>query len=101
MEFGVVPVPLAPGVQGPMSPVDCDVIAIPRGCRHVEAAWRFIDFAQRDGLAIICRLQGKHTPIKNPPPNFTRDTQIWKWKFLKNLRRPPYTFIQPRHPDME
>lgn len=96
MEFGVVPVPLAPGVPGPVSVVECDVIAIPRGCKHVEAAWRFVDFAQRDGLAIICRLQGKHTPIKNPPPNFREGHPNLEVGIFEQFAASPYTFIQPR-----
>jgi len=96
MEFGVATIPVAPGVPGPVSLVDCDLIAIPRGCRHVEAAWRFIDFSQREGLAIICRLQGKHMPIKEPPPNFRAGHPNLEVGIFEQLAASPYTFIQPR-----
>jgi len=96
MEFGVAPAPAAPGMPVPVSLVDCDVIAIPRGCRHVEAAWRFIDFSQREGLAILCRLQGKHMPIKNPPPNFHVGHPNLEVDLFEQYAASPYTFIQPR-----
>ena len=96
MEFGVVPVPVPSDVPGPVSLVDCDVIAIPRGCRHVEAAWRFVEFTQREGLAILCRLHGKHMPIKNPPPNFHAGHPNLEVGIFEELAISPYTFIQPR-----
>ncbi|MFC1713172.1 extracellular solute-binding protein [Candidatus Poribacteria bacterium] len=95
-EFGVAPAPAAPGIPGPVSVVDCDVIAIPRGCRNVEAAWRFIDFSQREGLAILCRLQGKHMPIKEPPPNFRDGHPNLEVGIFEEHAASPYTFIQPR-----
>ena len=69
---------------------------LPRGCRHVEAAWRFVDFSQREGLAIICRLQGKHMPVKEPPPNFGAGHPNLEVGIFERLAASPYTFIQPR-----
>ncbi|MBM3211882.1 ABC transporter substrate-binding protein [Candidatus Poribacteria bacterium] len=95
IEFGVVPPPIAQGVPGPVTLVDCDVIAIPRGCRNVEAAWKFIQFTQREGLAIICRLQGKNMPIKEPPPSFHIGHPNLEVRIFEELAASPYTFIQP------
>jgi ABC-type glycerol-3-phosphate transport system substrate-binding protein len=96
MEFGVAPAPSAPGVPGPVSQMDSDVIVIPRGCKHVEAAWRFVDFTQREGLAILCRLQGKHMPVKRPPPNFREGHPNLELEVFERIAASPYTFIQPR-----
>jgi hypothetical protein len=96
MEFGVAPAPAARGVPGPVSQMEADVIAIPLGCRHVEAAWRFVDYCQRDGLAILCRLQGKHMPVKEPPPNFTEGHPNLELEVFERIAASPHTFIQPR-----
>lgn len=96
MDFGVAPFPTAPGVPGPVSLVDCDVIAIPRGCPHPEAAWRFVEFSQREGLAIICRLQGKHMPIRNPPPDFREGHPNLELEVFEKVAASPHAFIQPR-----
>jgi len=98
LEFGVAPFPCAAGVPGPRSQMDCDVIAIPRGCRHPEAAWRFVEFSQRDGLAIICRLQGKHMPTKESPPHFREGHPNLELDVFERVAASPYSFIQPRIP---
>jgi len=96
MEFGVAPFPTAEGVPGPVSLVDADVITIPKGCRHPEEAWRFVEFSQRDGLAIICRLQGKHMPVKEPPPNFRDGHPNLELDVFEKVAASPHAFIQPR-----
>lgn len=96
MDFGVAAPPAAEGVPGPVSLVECDVIAIPRGCRHPEAAWRFVDFTQREGSAVICRLQGKHMPVKEPPDNFREGHPNLEVGIFEELAASPHTFIQPR-----
>lgn len=95
MEFGVAAPPAAPGVPGPVSLVECDVIAIPRGCRHVEAAWRFVDFTQREGLAILCRLQGKNMPVREPPPHFHDGHPNLEVGIFEQLAVSPYSFTMP------
>ncbi len=96
MEFGVAPPPVAPGIKGLVTNVECDVIAIPRGSKHVEAAWRFVEFTQREGSAILCRLQGKHMPVKEPPADFRHGHPNLELAIFERLARSPDTFIQPR-----
>jgi multiple sugar transport system substrate-binding protein len=96
MEFDAAPAPVAPGVEGPMSYVECDVIAIPRGCKHPEAAWRFIDFTQREGSAILNRLQGKHMPVRIPPANFRDGHPNKELAVFERVAISPHSFIQPR-----
>lgn len=98
LRFGVAPFPTARGVPGPRSFLDADVIAIPKGCRHVEAAWRFVQFAQGKGLEILCRLQGKHMPIKHPPPYFYQGHPNLELSVFERVAASPYSFILPQLP---
>ena len=96
MEFGVIPFPAAEGLAGPMSLVDCDVIAMPTGCPHPEEAWQFIRFAQTEGLAILCRQQGKHMPLKHPSENFRVGHPHLELAVFERVAASPHSFIQPR-----
>jgi multiple sugar transport system substrate-binding protein len=96
LAFGVAPAPAAPGIPGPVGHVECDVIAIPRGCRHPDAAWRFVEFTQREGAAILCRLQGKHMPQREPPPGFYEGHPNLEVRTFAELAGSPHAFIQPR-----
>ncbi|NOY83121.1 MAG: ABC transporter substrate-binding protein [Kiritimatiellaeota bacterium] len=98
MHFGVAPFPTARGVPGPRSFLDADVIAIPRGCRQIEAAWEFVRFAQGKGLEILCRLQGKHMPIKDPPPLFREGHPNLELAVFERVAASPYSFILPQLP---
>ncbi len=96
LNFGVAPFPTAAGVPGPRSFLDADVIAIPRGCRHPEAAWQFVLFAQQRGLEILCRLQGKHMPIREPPALFHQGHPNLELAVFEEVAASPHAFIQPR-----
>ena len=73
LDYGAAPFPCAEGVAGPRSLIDADVIAIPRGCPHRKEAWEFVKYVQTRGLRIICRLQGKHLPIRLVHPESLKD----------------------------
>ena len=98
LSFGVAPFPTAAGVPGPVSFLDADVIAIPRGCKHPDAAWRFVLFSQQRGLEILCRLQGKHMPIRNPPPLFRQGHPNLELPVFEQVAASPYSFIRPLLP---
>lgn len=95
LNFGVAPFPTARGVPGPMSYLDADVIAIPRGCRHPEAAWRFVLFAQQEGLEILCRMQGKHMPVRSPPELFRQGHPNLELPVFEAVAASPHSFIRP------
>ncbi|MFP4055332.1 MAG: ABC transporter substrate-binding protein [Candidatus Brocadiia bacterium] len=81
MEVGVAPFPrheVPPGVD-PSDPemgttiADADVIVIPRGSRHPDAAWEFIRFVNsREGMEILCLGQRKFSPLRDVSPGFWR-----------------------------
>jgi len=96
MEFGVAPFPCAAGVPGPRSYLEEDVIAIPRGAKHPKEAWKFIYFAQTQGLPILGRLQGKHLALAATPPGFREGHPNLELKVFEDLAAAPHSFIAPR-----
>ena len=99
LDYGVVPFACAPGVPGPRSVMKEDVLMIPRGCPHPKAAWKFVYYVQTEGLPIICRLQGKHLPIRLPPDQadqFARTHPNPHFKVFNDLALSEHSFIVPR-----
>jgi len=96
MEFAVAPFPCAEGVEGPRSVLEADIIAIPRGCRHPEAAWKFVHFTQGEGLEILCRLQGKHMPIRKPPTHFRDGHPNLELDVFERVAAAPHSTTSPR-----
>jgi len=98
LKYGVTPFPTLEGVPGPRSLMNEDVIGIPRYCKHPEAAWKFVHWVQTEGLPIVCRLQGKHLPIKLPPEKDRAFRQGHPNRFLDvfdMLARAEHSFIMP------
>jgi len=93
MDFGVAPFPCAEGVKGPRSLLESDVMGIPRGCRHPKEAWTFVHWVQTQGLPIMCRLQGKHVPFKNPPAWFHEGHPNLEIRIFEDLAMAPDSFI--------
>jgi len=99
LDYGVVPFACAPGVPGPRSIMEEDVLMIPRGCPNPEAAWKFLYYVQTKGLPIICRLQGKHLPIRQPPDEakeFAATHPNRHFKVFNDLALSEHSFIVPR-----
>jgi multiple sugar transport system substrate-binding protein len=81
MDYGVAPWPAAvPGVHD-FTVADADVLVIPRGSRHPEAAWEFLRFvsshnpharsaAELQGMELLCYLQQKNSPLRDWSPYF-------------------------------
>jgi multiple sugar transport system substrate-binding protein len=95
MAFGVAPFPCAEGVPGPRSLMEMDVIAIPTDCPHPKEAWTFVCWVQKEGLAILSRLQGKNIALKNPPPWFHQGHPNPELKVFEDLAVAPHSFIVP------
>ena len=98
LEYGVAPFPSAEGVPAPRSLIDADVIAIPRGCKHPEAARKFLYHAQTRGLAILCRQQGKHMPVKDPPALLRYGHPNLHLATFEKVAAAPDSFTLPRIP---
>jgi len=95
LRYGVAALPCAAGVAGPRSLLNEDVIGIPRGCKHPEAAWKFVRWTQRRGLEIICRLQGKHLPLTSVPEGFRQGHPNRFVQVFEDLAKSPEAFIIP------
>lgn len=96
MNFGVAPFPTAEGVPRPMSFLDADVIAIPRGCKHPKEAWQFVLYTQRRGLEILCRMHGKHMPLKASTPLFRQGHPNLELDVFEHVAASPHSFILPQ-----
>jgi len=97
MDFGVAPFPVPEGVGYPRSLMECDVIAIPRGCKHPREAWEFILYTQTGGgMEILCRHQGKHLPFARTPAYFHQGHPNPFLEVFEELAASPHSFITPR-----
>jgi len=95
LEYGVAVFPSASGAPGGITIADADVVAIPRGAKHVREAGLFLKYmASAEALEILCGGQGKHSPLaetsdgfldpdrhKNPHVRF-----FWKLAFGPGVR---------------
>ena len=98
LKYGAVPFPCIEGVAGPRSLMNEDVMGIPRGCKHPQEAWRFVHWVQTKGLPIVCRLQGKHLPIRLSAEEDRKFRQAHPNRFLDvfdSLAKSPHSFIMP------
>ncbi|HUU11577.1 MAG TPA: extracellular solute-binding protein [Phycisphaerae bacterium] len=95
LEFGVAPFPCAEGVPGPRSLMEMDVVAIPTDSPHPKEAWTFVCWMQKEGLAILARIQGKNMPVKDPPPWFHQGHPNLELKVFEDLALSPHSFIVP------
>ncbi len=72
-EYGVAPFPTSFGPPGSAVFGDCDVWAIPRGARHVQAALTVLKFfIRRKNIEYLCDKQCKPSPLMKVSRNFIR-----------------------------
>ena len=72
-EYGVAPFPTSFGPPGSAVFGDCDVWAIPRGARHVQAALTVLNFfIRRKNIEYLCDKQCKPSPLMKVSRNFIR-----------------------------
>jgi multiple sugar transport system substrate-binding protein len=74
LDYGVAPFPVDDSIFNPASPmglVECDVLAIPRGCKHPEASREFVEFTQREEhIEFLGRAHCKNSPLAVVSPSF-------------------------------
>jgi len=72
LDWAVAPFPsetYSPDAPGTV--VESDILVIPRGARHVEEAWDFIRFVQRQrNMEDLCLGQGKFSPLREVSEEF-------------------------------
>ncbi len=105
MQWGAAPFPretIPPGVdpEDPKQAVtiaDADVIVIPRGSRHPEAAWEFIKFVNsRRGMEILCMGQRKFTPLREVSREFWERHPHPYIKLFRDMAESPYAVHTPQ-----
>ncbi|MBL8878210.1 MAG: extracellular solute-binding protein [Phycisphaerales bacterium] len=74
LDFGVVPLPPIESLYDSAAPVgmlECDILAIPRGCRHPEEAYAFLRFTQsREMQELLAIGHCKPSPLREQSADF-------------------------------
>lgn len=71
LHYGVAPFPCSDPNREAPSYVEADMIVIPRGSRHPDEAFKFIEWTQRQDMLELLNLgQHKFTPLKETSPGF-------------------------------
>ncbi len=71
LDWGAAPFPAVDGVTPPVVYTEADVLVIPRGAPHPDAAFAFIQFVQQQtNMELLCRGQLKASPLAQVSPTF-------------------------------
>ncbi len=107
-EWGIAPFPYPadrPDRAGTTF-ADEDVLVIPRGAKHPNSAFKFIDFMESPkGMDMLCGLQWKMSPLIHNEPGFYRNNRNRTARFFaeqaesKNVINVPRTGIYPEYAD--
>ena len=74
-----------------------DVLAIPRGAKHVKEAFEFIRYVQRqDVMESLCTGHGKNSPLNVVSEAFFRNHPNKAIRLFDQLARSPQVFYPPR-----
>ena len=72
MEWAAAPFPGLRADMPAVTNVEADVIAIPKGAKHVKEAFKFIQYVNsREGMEILCSGHRKFSPLAEVSPGFT------------------------------
>lgn len=110
MDYGVAPWPAideAAAAGAPFTVAEADMIVIPRGARHPEAAWQFVRYlssanpratvrAELKGMERLCYLQEKNSPLREWSPFFEHEHPHPHIRFFRQLAESPRTIFAPQ-----
>lgn len=78
------------------SPLSGDVLVIPRGAHHVDEAWEFIRYVQRqDVMEGLCIGHGKNSPLNRVSDDFYRRHPNKAIRLFDRLARSPKAIYPP------
>jgi ABC-type glycerol-3-phosphate transport system substrate-binding protein len=101
MEWGAAPFP-HPADRPDLAnttPVEEDVLVIPRGAKHPEEAFEFIAFANsREGSELLNMGQRKFTPLLDVSPQFLREHPNPYIEVFIDLAKSPNAIVPPQMP---
>jgi ABC-type glycerol-3-phosphate transport system substrate-binding protein len=107
LDYGVGNWPEAiPGVRD-FAMAESDVLVIPRGAKHPEAAWEFIKYANTNnpharslaelkGIELTCYLQAKNSPLRVWSPFFAEHHPHPHIDVFRRLSASPHAVCVPR-----
>ncbi|MCB2154248.1 ABC transporter substrate-binding protein [bacterium] len=100
MDWAAAPFPSASYVTGgPATIVETDMLVIPRGSRHVEEAWDFIKFVQKqENIEELCLLQKKFSPRKEVSEGFYEKHPNPYIRMFRALAESPNAQAVPKTP---
>jgi len=101
LEWGAAPFPYPadrPDLAN-TTPVEADVLAIPRGARHPDEAFEFIAFVNsREGSELLNMGQRKFTPLLDVSPRFLQEHPNPSIKVFIDLAKSPNAIVPPQMP---
>lgn len=97
-DWAVAPFPSADG-RKLVSFCDCDVLVIPRGAKHKQAAFEFIAYVNRqDVMEKLCMMHSKNSPLAKVSRNFMEHSPNPYIKVFEALARSPNAEADPQIP---
>ena len=101
LEWGAAPFPYPadrPDLEG-CTPVEADVLVIPRGAKHPDEAWEFIEFVNgQQGSEILNMGQRKFTPLLLVTDEFLSTHPNPYIDVFIDLAKSPNAFVPPQMP---
>lgn len=102
LDYGVAPFPVAGdhvGVGSPVGLIDTDVLVIPRGAKHPEAAMEFIAFTQRQDMTeLLATAHCKPSPLAQASESFLAKHPNRGIRVHYDIFQSPRAFIPPPTP---
>jgi multiple sugar transport system substrate-binding protein len=97
IEWGAAPFPSADTVRWPeVTIVECDVLVVPRGARHVAEAFAFIRYVNQPAvLEKLCLGQRKFSPLREVSAEFLRSHPNPHIRVFMNLAASPQARAVP------
>lgn len=86
MHWGAAPFPVAHAGQEPVTFAEADVLVIPRGARHPDEAFEFIEYVNRQGpMEKLCLAHRKNSPLRLVSADFYARHQNPKIRMFQQL----------------
>ena len=100
LDYGVAPFPVIEDLVNPAAPIgliDTDVLVIPRGARHPEAAMEFIAFTQRQDMTeALATAHCKPSPLAVASQEFLDKHPNRGIRIHYDILKSPRAFVPPR-----
>ncbi len=100
LDYAAAPFPVIGALADPRHPsgiLECDILVIPRGAPHPEAAVEFLAFTQRqDNVELLSLRHAKGSPLRSVSPSFRERHPNRALDVHDAILRSPAVFTAPR-----